>query len=108
MNDALLGSILIMGGVLSDVTANIFLKKSVGFKYKKYGIGAILFVIIAFVFLANALTVMELSVAYALFGGLGLLLTTLVDKFFFAVKLNKIAVSGIFILICGVILLKTA
>ena len=33
MSDALLGTIFILGGVLSDVTANIFLKKSVGFKY---------------------------------------------------------------------------
>ena len=106
MSDALLGTIFILGGVLSDVTANIFLKKSVGFKYKKYGILAIILVITAFIFLANAIKVMELSVAYALFGALGLLLTTTVDKFFFKVKLNAIAILGAFVMIFGVVMLK--
>ena len=56
-----------------DVLANICLKKSQGFKYKLYGFLAISLVGFAFLCLAYAISIMDLSIAYALFGACGLL-----------------------------------
>ena len=105
MTDGILGTILIICSVCFDVLANIFLKKSHGFKRKLYGIAAIGCVGIAFLFLAKAITVMDLSIAYSLFGAFGLLLTTFVDKTFFHL-ITPLGVAGIMTMISGIILIK--
>lgn len=106
MTDSMLGTIFIIGSVCSDVLANILLKKSQGFKYKLYGFLAICFVGIAFLFLAKAITVMDLSIAYSLFGAFGLLLTTFVDKTFFNLKITPLGIVGIIMMISGIVLIK--
>ena len=42
----------------------------------------------AFLCLAYAISIMDLSIAYALFGACGLLLTTIIDKLFFGLRIN--------------------
>lgn len=106
MSDDIIGSIFIIGSVISDVIANIFLKKSNGFKQKIYGIIAIGFVCLAFLCLAKALIFMDLSIAYSLFGALGLLLTTFIDKLFFNLKITPLGILGIFTMIFGIMLIK--
>lgn len=106
MTDGILGTILIICSVCFDVLANIFLKKSHVFKRKLYGIAAIGCVGIAFLFLAKAITVMDLSIAYSLFGAFGLLLTTFVDRTFFHLKITPLGVAGIITMISGIILIK--
>lgn len=106
MTDSMMGTLLIIGSVFFDVLANIFLKKSHGFKYKFYGILAISFVGMAFVCLAIAITLMDLSIAYSLFGAFGLLLTTVIDKLFFGLQIKPLGVMGIFTMILGIVLIK--
>lgn len=105
-NDFTLGVLCIFISVVTDVFANVCLKKSCGFKYKKYGILAMFCLMITMAFLAITIRLMDLSIAYSLFGVFALLLTTTVDKLFFGIKLNAIAILGIFVMICGVIMLK--
>ena len=81
MSDGTIGTLLIIGSVFFDVFANICLKKSQGFKYKLYGFLAISLVGFAFLCLAYAISIMDLSIAYALFGACGLLLTTIIEIF---------------------------
>lgn len=106
MSDGMIGTLLIISSVFFDVLANIFLKKSHGFKYKIYGILAISFVGMAFICLAIAITLMDLSIAYSLFGAFGLLLTTVIDKLFFGLQIKPLGVVGIFTMILGIILIK--
>lgn len=80
MSDGTIGTLLIIGSVFFDVLANICLKKSQGFKYKLYGFLAISLVGFAFLCLAYAISIMDLSIAYALFGACGLLLTTIIFR----------------------------
>ena len=49
------GFLFLIGSILCDVVANICLKKSQGFKYKLWGAGAVLLIIIAFIALAQAI-----------------------------------------------------
>ena len=94
LSDATIGTLLIIGSVLCDVLSNIYLKKSQGFKHKLYGIIAITFVGLAFLCLAMAISVMDLSIAYALFGAFGLLLTTIIDRILFWSAYKTIRIFG--------------
>lgn len=107
LSTSTLGTLLIICAVISDVIANIFLKKSQGFKQKIYGLIAISLVGIAFLFLASAIKLMDLSIAYSLFGAFGLLITTTIDKLFFGLTIRPIGILGLFIMIGGIILVKT-
>lgn len=103
---AIYGYLFIVLAVLSDVAANIFLKKSNGFKIKKYGFAALGMVGVAFLFLAQALRALDLSIAYASFGAFGILFTTCVDKCFFGLKIHPLGFFGIATMISGIVILK--
>lgn len=107
MSDSTIGTLLIIGSVFFDVLANICLKKSQGFKYKLYGFLAISLVGFAFLCLAYAISIMDLSIAYALFGACGLLLTTIIDKLFFGLlRIKPLGIIGLMTMITGIILIK--
>lgn len=102
------GNLLILAAVVSDVIANIYVKKSNGFSKKFYAAAALILVGLAFFFLSKAILYMDLSVAYASFGALGIVLTTFIDKTFFQLKINRIGIIGIILMILGIILIKTS
>lgn len=108
MSPSIIGTILIVIAVTADILANIFVKKSDGFRQKGYGILALIGVGIAFLCLGLAIHYIELSVAYALFGAIGILCTTSVDKLFFNLQVRPIGVLGMITMIGGIILLQTA
>lgn len=108
MDIRLTGTLLIAAAVISDVIANIYVKKSNGFKKKLYSVIALALVAIAFYFLSEAVMIMDLSIAYASFGALGIILTTIIDRTFFKLKIKSIGIAGILCIILGIILIKTA
>lgn len=102
------GTLLILAAVVSDVIANIYVKKSNGFSKKLYAALALTLVGLAFFFLSKAILYMDLSVAYASFGALGIILTTFIDKTFFKLKITSVGVIGIILMIFGIVLIKTS
>ena len=98
--------IIITISALIDVVANLLLKKSDGFKYKIYGISAILLVIVAFVLLSFTLKYVELSIAYSTWGAVGIIGTTLGGYIFYKEKLNYVGILGVVIIVFAVILLN--
>lgn len=104
--DKLLSMLFIVGAVTVDVLANICIKKSKGFYNKFYGLAAFALVILCCVLLTAALKLLDLGMAYVLFGALGILLTTLVEVLFFRLKLRLPAFIGIASLLGGITLLK--
>lgn len=93
--------------ILLDVCANICLKKSEGFKRRTWGAGALLLIVMAFMLLSQAVKTMDLSVAYALWGTVGILLTTGLDVAFYGVRLKGVAVLGIACMVTGIVLIKS-
>ena len=89
-----------------DIMANLMLKKSDGFKNKKYGFLAIFFAIFAFVLLWCVFDYIPLSVAYSTWGAIGILGTCLGAWYFYKEKLNYIGILGIFVVIFAVVLLN--
>ncbi|WP_371367454.1 Spermidine export protein MdtI [Sporomusa rhizae] len=97
--------IFLLMAILLDVVANIVLKLSDGFRRKPHGIFSLLCIMAAFACLAQALQIIELSVAYAFWGAIGLCLTVLCDYFLFGQKLTSLGWFGMLFMVLGVGLL---
>lgn len=103
-----MGFMFLVVAVVLDVIANVALKFSEGFRRKGFGILALLFIMLAFACLAQALQDIDLSVAYALWGSAGLCLTALSDRFLFGQQLTIIGWLGLICTMWGVTLLHSA
>lgn len=101
------GSFLVLAIVL-EVIANIFLKYSNGFKNRSLGVLSILLVLAAFTALSQAVKGIDLSIAYAIWGGFGILATVAMGAILFGQQLKAKGWLGIVILIMGMVLLKLA
>lgn len=94
--------------IVLEVIANVFLKYSNGFQHRKLGIFSIVFVLAAFTALAQAVKGIDLSIAYAVWGGFGILATVIMGIILFNQRLKAKAWIGVGILIMGMMLLKLA
>jgi spermidine export protein MdtI len=94
--------------IILEIVANIFLKFSSGFRHKLYGIGSLVAVLAAFAALSQAVKGIDLSVAYALWGGFGIAATLAAGWILFGQRLNKKGWAGLILLIVGMILIKLA
>lgn len=101
------GSFLVLA-IMLEVIANIFLKYSNGFKNRNLGMLSILLVLAAFTALSQAVKGIDLSIAYAIWGGFGILATVAMGAILFGQHLKAKGWLGIVILIMGMVLLKLA
>lgn len=91
-----------------EIVANIFLKLSDGFRRRLYGCGSLLAVLAAFSALSQAVEGIDLSVAYALWGGFGIVATLTAGWVLFGQRLNRKGWFGLLLLIMGMMLIKLA
>lgn len=94
--------------VVLEIAANIFLKYSNGFKKPLIGALSLASVLLAFSALAQAVKGIELSVAYAVWGGFGIIATVAAGWVLFGQRLNRKGWTGLTLLLAGMILLKLA
>lgn len=94
--------------IVLEILANIFLKMSKGFQKPLLGSLAIVAVISAFSALGQAVKGIELSIAYALWGGFGIIATVLAGKLFFGQHINRKGIFGLLLLLFGMVLIKLA
>ncbi len=93
---------------LIDIAANMALTRSNGFKRKFWGALAILLVLSAFTLLAQAVKEIDLAIAYASWGAIGILGTAIGGALLFKQRLKPIGWIGIAVVIAAVITMKTA
>lgn len=93
--------------VILEVAGSCLLKLSDGLRRRLPGALGILLVIGAFAALAQAIRGMDLSVAYAVWGGAGLVITALVGALAFGQRIRPTGWAGIILVIGGVVALKT-
>ena len=103
-----LHALMIVLATILEVGANLFLKLSDGFRRKGYGILSIAMILAAFSCLFVALEGIELSVAYAVWGGFGILATALASWALFGQRIRLQGWLGMAMLIVGMVLLKFA
>ena len=91
-----------------DIAANIMLASSQGFRRRGLGLLALALVGLAFYCLSLAVCHMDLAVAYAMWGGFGVLGTSLGGWILLRQKLRASALAGIALLMCGMVLLHSS
>lgn len=96
---------LILAALL-EIIANIFLKYSNGLKRWSLGILSLICALAAFRCLAETVKKMDLSVAYALWGGCGVVATALAGVALFNQQLNWRGWIGILTLIMGMTIIQ--
>lgn len=84
------------------------LKFSDGFRRKIYGILSLAAVLGAFSALSQAVKGIDLSVAYALWGGFGIAATIAAGWVLFGQRLNNKGWAGVILLVAGMVLIKLA
>ena len=92
--------------VVLEVAGSCLLKLSDGLRHRLYGLLGIVLVIGAFAALAQAIRGMDLSVAYAVWGGAGLVITAIVGALAFGQRIRPSGWAGIGLVIVGVVALK--
>lgn len=108
MPERLVPLLLVLCAAVLDVLANLLLARSDGFRKRLPGLLALLGVGLAFYCLSLAVRTLDLSVAYAMWGGFGILGTSLGGWFFLRQRLRPCAFAGIGLLMLGMILLHHA
>lgn len=94
--------------VVLDVIANVLLKLSDGFRRRAYGVVAIGLVLGAFTALSLAVERIDLSLAYAIWGGFGIVATMATGWVLFGQRLAAAGWVGLSLVIGGMSLLKFA
>ncbi|ATA17928.1 spermidine export protein MdtI [Gibbsiella quercinecans] len=94
--------------IVLEIIANIFLKMSDGFRKVWLGVLSLLSVLGAFSALAQAVKGIDLSVAYALWGGFGIVATVAAGWILFGQRLNHKGWIGLALLLLGMVIIKLA
>ncbi|MCP1627944.1 spermidine export protein MdtI [Citrobacter amalonaticus] len=94
--------------IVLEIIANVFLKFSDGFRRKLYGILSLVAVLAAFSALSQAVKGIDLSVAYALWGGFGIAATLVAGWILFGQRLNHKGWIGVVLLLAGMVMIKLA
>ena len=89
-----------------EVLGSSFMKASDGFFKTIPTIITIVAYITCFFFLSQALKTILLGIAYAIWGGLGILLTAIIAVVIFKQSLDIPAIIGIFLIVAGVIIMS--
>lgn len=100
-----MGFLLLAVSILTEVTGSTMLKLSDGFRKRLPVIGMIASFLVSFYFLSLTLLHIPLSLAYAIWSGVGTALTALAGVWFFREQLTRSTVIGIAMLLVGVVLL---
>ena len=92
--------------IVSEIAATSLLKLSQGFSKMLFGILALVLYGLCFFFLSLSLKTIPLNTAYALWAGLGLVLTTVISVLVWKEKLNMASIAGITLILVGVVILN--
>lgn len=94
--------------IVLEIAANVLMKFSHGFTYKRPAIAAIACALAAFTALSFAVRGIQLSVAYGVWGGVGLIATAVLGVTVFHERLRPSGWSGLALIMLGVYLMKFA
>ena len=102
--------VIVLGAALIDIGANMAINRSKGFRYKGWGFLGIMLVLCAFTLLSEAVSggQIDLAVAYATWGAIGIVGTALGGLLFFGERLKPIGWAGMMVMALAVVMLTTA
>ncbi|AYA02018.1 QacE family quaternary ammonium compound efflux SMR transporter [Acinetobacter sp. WCHAc010034] len=106
MNPVLIAYGMLALAIVSEVTGSTFLVKSEGFTKLWPSAAVIVLFSIAFYLLSQVIKVIPLGIAYAIWAGVGIVLTALIGYFVFRQSLDWAALIGIGLIVSGVVVIN--
>ncbi len=100
------GFIYLIIAVFSEVAATVALKMTEGFTKPLPGIVVVLGYGSAFYFLSLMLKTVPVGIAYAVWSGIGIVLTAIVGIFLFRERLDIWAIVGMSLIIAGIVVMN--
>lgn len=101
-----MGYVLLAGAIAFEVFATTMLKLSNSFTALLPTLGCIVGYLVCFFLLGKSLEHLNLSIAYALWAALGIILTTVVAFFLFEDKITLPIIIGIAFIVIGVVMVN--
>ncbi|GEB25293.1 multidrug efflux SMR transporter [Pediococcus acidilactici] len=101
-----MGYMYLSFAIVGESIGDNLLKASAGFTRPVYGISALLSYGICFYFFSLSLKTINLNIAYAVWAGIGILLTAVIAFLFWKEPINLGNILGIFFIIVGVVILS--
>ena len=106
MNVIFIAYSLLALAIISEVTGSTFLVKSEGFTNLGPSVLVVVFYVISFYLLSQVIKTIPLGIAYAIWGGVGIVLTALIGWVLFRQSLDMPAILGITMIVGGVIVMN--
>ncbi len=106
MNSVLLAYVLLGFAIVSEVIGSSFLVKSEGFTKLFPSVMVFIFFSTAFYLLSQVIKTIPLGITYAIWAGVGIVLTAVVSYFVFKQTLDNPALIGIGFIVSGVIIIN--
>ncbi len=106
MNSVLFAYTFLGLAIISEVTGSTFLVKSEGFTKLWPSLAVIVLFSIAFYLLSQVIKVIPLGIAYAIWAGVGIILTAIIGYFVFKQSLDAAAMAGIGLIVAGVVVIN--
>lgn len=98
-----MGYLLLAGAIVFEVFGTTMMKMSNGFSVILPTIACVIGYILCFFFLGKALEHIELGIAYAVWAGLGIVLTVIVALLLFGDTITLPVIIGIVLILAGVV-----
>jgi small multidrug resistance pump len=90
--------------ILLEVAGTVCMKLSDGFSDLRFAAGTAVCYVLCFYFFGMCLKTVELGIAYATWGGLGIVLLSLLSYFYFHESITMAGLIGIAFILVGVVL----
>lgn len=101
-----LGYGFLVAAIVFEIISSSLLKEADGFRRWRSTVLLVIGYTITLFLFAKSLNWLDLGVAYALWGAVGTLFTTLIGILFFSEQLNRAKVVGVSCIIVGTVLLN--
>lgn len=106
MSQAVIAYCFLGGAIICEVIGTTFLVKSEEFSKTLPTLSMVVLYALSFYLLTKSLRVIPLGIAYAMWGGVGIVLTALVGFWLFKQTLDAPAIIGIALIVAGVVVLN--
>jgi len=106
MNSVMFAYELLACAIISEVIGSTFLVKSEGFSKLVPSLVVVVLFSLAFYLLSQVIKVIPLGIAYAIWAGVGIVLTALIGYFIFRQNLDIPAMLGIALIVAGVVVIN--
>ena len=106
MNSVMFAYGLLACAIISEVIGSTFLVKSEGFSKLVPSLVVVVLFSLAFYLLSQVIKVIPLGIAYAIWAGVGIVLTALIGYFIFRQNLDIPAMVGIALIVAGVVVIN--